>query len=64
MNDFYSAALDDEKIALLYNLNAKVDIAVKTPVCMNERHIIENVVSQGDVSGPMFCSKQDDTFDQ
>ena len=64
MNDLYSAGLDDEKFALLYNINAKVNIAVKTPVGMTERQIIENVVTQGDVFGPMFCSKQVDTFGQ
>ena len=62
MNDLYSAGLDDEKFALLYNINAKVNIAVKTPVGMTERQKIENVVTQGDVFGPMFCSKQVDTF--
>ena len=64
LNDMYSAGLDDEKFALLYNVNKKVKIAVKTPVGLTERKVIENVITQGDVFGPMFCSKQVDTFGQ
>jgi hypothetical protein len=45
-------------------MNAKVNIAVKTPVGMTERQILENVITKGDVFGPMFCSKQVDTFVQ
>jgi hypothetical protein len=58
MNDLYSAGLIDGKFALLYNVNAKVNIAVKTPVGMTERQIIENVVTQGNVFGPIFCSNR------
>ena len=64
MNDLYSAGLNDDKFALLYNVNSKVDIAVKTPVGKTERQSIKNVIAQGDVFGPMFCSKQVDTFGQ
>ena len=49
---------------LLYFVNSKVDIAVKTPVGKTERQSITNVIAQGDVFGPMFCSKQVDTFGQ
>ena len=31
---------------------------------MTERKVIENVITQGDVFGPMFCSKHVDTFVQ
>ena len=64
MNDLYSAGLNDDKFALLYNVNSKVDIAVKTPVGKTDRQSIHNVIAQGDVFGPMFCSKQVDTFGQ
>ena len=56
MNDLYSAGMNDDKFALLYNANTKVDIAVKTPVGKTERQPIKNVIAQGDVFGPMFCS--------
>ena len=64
MNDLYSAGLDDDKFALLYNVNRNVNIAVKTPVGKTERQNIKNVITQGDVFGPIFCSKQVDTFGQ
>ena len=64
MNDLYSAGLDDDKFALLYNVNTTVNIAVKTPVGKTDRQNIRNVITQGDVFGPMFCSKQVDTFGQ
>ena len=64
MNDLYSAGMNDDKFALLYNANTKVDIAVKTPVGKTERQSIKNVIAQGDLFGPMFCSKQVDTLGQ
>ena len=41
-----------------------MNIAVKTPVGKTERQNIKNVITQGDVFGPIFCSKQVDTFGQ
>ena len=62
LNDLYSAGLNDDKFALLYNVNSRVNIAVKTPVGKTDRQDIRNVITQGDVFGPIFCSKQVDTF--
>ena len=64
LNYVYSAGLTYDKFALLYNVNSNVNISVKTPVGRTDRRIINNVVTQGDVFGPMFCSKQVDTFGQ
>ena len=64
LNDLYTAGLNDDKFALLYNVNSKVNIAVKTPVGKTDRQTIHNVITQGDVFGPIFCSKQVDTFGQ
>ena len=64
MNDLYTAGLDDDRFALLYNINSDVNISVKTPVGKTERQNIQNVITQGDVFGPIFCSKQVDTFGQ
>ena len=64
MNDFYEAGLKDDKFALLYNCNKNVNIAVRTPVGRTERKSISEVITQGDVIAPMFCSKQVDTFGQ
>ena len=46
----------------IFNANKKVDLAVKTPVGKTEKGSIENVIIQGDVFGPLLCSKQVDTF--
>ena len=64
MNDLYKAGLNDDKFALLYNINKNVKIAVKTPIGITNRESIRNVVIQGDVFGPLMCSKQVDTFGQ
>ena len=64
MNDLYTAGLDDDRFALLYNINSDVNISVKTPVGKTERQNIQNVITQGDVCGPIFCSKKVDTFGQ
>ena len=36
MNDLYSAGLDDDKFAILYNINKTVNIVVKMPVGKTE----------------------------
>ena len=64
MNEFYSAGFQDDKFALLYNMNSNVNIAVKTPVGKTTRESITNVITQGDVFSPIFCSKQVDTIGQ
>ena len=58
MNDVYSAGLNDDKFALLYNANKLVNITVKTPVGRTERKSMCNVITQGDVFSPMFVAKQ------
>ena len=62
MNDMYSGGLKDDKFALLYNVNSSVKVAVKTPVGKTTRGSIRNAIIQGDVFGPLLCSKQVDTF--
>ena len=54
--------LKDNKLNLLHNANSSVNIAVRTPVGKTESGDIKNVVIQGDVFGPMLCSKQVDMF--
>ena len=62
MNDLYSAGLQDDKFALLYNANSNVKVAVKTPVGKTVRGTIRNAITQGDVFGPLLCSNQVDTI--
>ena len=62
MNDMYSGGLKDDQFALLYNVNTHTKVAVKTPVGKTTRGSIRNAIIQGDVFGPLLCSKQVDTF--
>ena len=60
MNDMFTGGLQDDKFNLLYNANSLVKIVVRTPVGKTESDDIKNVVIQGDVFGPLLCSKQAD----
>ena len=60
MNDMYLGGIQDDKFALLYNVNTHINVAVKTPVGKTGRGVIKNAVTQGDVFGPMLCGKQID----
>ena len=62
LNDMYDSGVKDDKLSLLYNINTQVNVAVKTPVGKTKRQSIFNVITQGDVFGPILCSNQVDTF--
>ena len=62
LNDLYDSGVKDDKLALLYNINTEVKVAVKTPVGRTKRESIFNVITQGDVFGPIICSNQVDTI--
>ena len=62
LNYMYDSGVRNDKLALLYNINTHVKVAVKTPVGKTRRGSIHNVITQGDVFGPILCSNQVDTF--
>ena len=62
LSDLFNSGVKDDKLALLYNINSHVKVAVKTPVGRTDRKSIYNVITQGDVFGPILCSNQIDTF--
>ena len=62
MNNLYEAGMDDNMLALLYEMNSRANIAVRTPVGITERREIKNSILQGDVFGPLTCSVQIDEF--
>ena len=62
LSDLYTSGVQDDKLALLYNINNHVKIAVKTPVGKTTRSSIYNCIIQGDVFGPIMCSNEVDTF--
>ena len=62
LSDIYTSGVKDDKLALLYNINNHVKIAVRTPVGKTNRKDLFNVITQGDVFAPILCSNQVDTF--
>ena len=60
MNNVYKVGIQEDKFALLYDVNKYVNVSVKTPVGKTKRGIITNAIIQGDVFGPMLCGKQID----
>ena len=62
MNDLFEAGVDDENLALLYEANKGVNVAVKTPLGLTVRERIERIILQGDVFGPIECSVSVDTL--
>ena len=62
LNDIYDSGVKDDKLALLFNINTHVRVSVKTPVGKTREASIHNVITQGDVFGPILCSNQVDTF--
>ena len=62
LSDLYKSGVRDDKLALLYNINKHVKIAVKTPIGKTEREDIFDVITQGDVFAPILCSNQIDIF--
>ena len=62
LNDMYTGGLKNDQFNLVHSVNQNVNIVVKTPVGKTSTESIHNVVIQGDVLGPMLCSKQVDNF--
>ena len=62
LNDLYDSGVKDDNLALLYNVNKDVKVAVKTPVGKTTRKSIFNVITQGDVFSPIICSNTVDTI--
>ena len=61
-NDLYEAGVQDDKLAMIYEGNRTNRMAVKTPIGLTERVLIERVVTQGGVTGPICCATQTDSI--
>ena len=62
MNDMFEAGVVDDQLALIYEANRKVKVAVKTPNGLSDRKTLNEIILQGDVFGPIECSVSVDTF--
>ena len=61
-NDLFEAGVQDDEIALIYEINSNNQIAVKTPFGESERKTIEKLILQGEIFGPLQCSVTIDTI--
>ena len=62
LNDLYSAGLNDDKFALLYELNKNSKVSISTPVGITERRDVEEILQQGGVWAGLLCSNELDTI--
>ena len=62
VNDLFKAGVQDDHLAVLYEANSKNQVAVKTPFGKTERRMVEKIVLQGEVFGPLECSVSVDSF--
>ena len=56
------ACTKDDKVALISEMNQKVDLFVKTPVGDSDVFTLEKIEQQGTVLGPIKCSNQMDSI--
>ena len=62
MNDLWDVGVKDDRFALISEMNAKSNIAIKTPVGMTDRFELTQIEMQGTVMGPIKASVQLDTL--
>ena len=62
LNDMYEAGIKDDNLAILYEANKTVEVAVKTPHGLTKREAFKKIILQGDVFGPLECSVSVDTY--
>ena len=64
LSDMYNVGVDDDTLSLLYQANAEVHMAVKTPAGLTERQTIKDIILQGDTFGSILASVQVDYIGQ
>ena len=62
INHLYDSGETDEYLNLIFEANRLNKIAVHTPVGINARVEVNEIVLHGEVFGPLQCSVQVDTF--
>ena len=62
MNDLWEVGVNDDKFAVIAEVNKKCNISVKTPVGQTDRFMLTNIEMQGTVMGPIKASVQLDTL--
>ena len=62
LSDMFEAGVDDDQLALMYEANKNVKVAVKAPNGLTDRVNIKDIILQGNVFGPIQCSVSVDSF--
>ena len=62
MNDLWDAGVQDDRFAVISKMNQTCDIAVKTPVGITNRFVLEKIEMQGTKLSNIKCSVQIDTL--
>ena len=58
LNDLYNSGVNSRNLNILFNGNSKTRMLVKTRLGNTDRVMLENLVMQGSVPGPILCSNQ------
>ena len=61
-NNLFEAGITDDKLAMIFEGNRTNKVAVKTPGGLTNRVLMERIVMQGGVLGPLCCSVQTDSI--
>ena len=61
-NNLYEAGVTDDKLAMIFEGNRTNRVAIKTPGGMTHRVMMNRIVMQGSVTGPLCCSVQTDNI--
>ena len=64
INDFYEFGLQNNKLAILFEINKNAQIAIKTSHGNTKRVNIPNFIRQGTMWGSMFCTSTVDKLSQ
>ena len=64
INDLYESRIQNENLAIIHAANSHNLVAVNTPVGLTTREAVEDIVMQGEVTGPGQFSNQVDTYDK
>ena len=62
VNDLFDAGVQDDRLALLYQVDKVNKVVVKTPDGLSDRTTVNNVIYQGDPWGSLECALQVDSF--
>ena len=64
INDLYESGLQNDKLAILFEINKNAQVAIKTSHGITRRVNIPNIIMQGTVWGSMFCTATVDKLSQ